>query len=92
MKATIHKIEWLDKEKGEVLTYKQEVTLPCNSESRLKALQRYVGGWIDIYHHEGDDLVINDEGYIIEEPLNHWAFDQGLELFGTIVQVHGQLP
>jgi len=92
MKATIHKVEWIDKEKRAVLTYKQEVNLPCNTASRLKALQAYVGGWIDIYHHNGDDLVINDEGYIIGEPLNNWALDQGLKLFGTIVQVHGKLP
>lgn len=92
MKATIHKVAWLDKEKRQVITYKQEVTLPFSTESRLNALQRYVGGYIDIYHHKGDDLVVNDEGYILEEPLNNWAFNQGLKLFGTIVQVHGRLP
>lgn len=92
MKATVYKVAWFNKEKKQVITHRQEIELPSDTERRLKALQKLVGGWIDIYHHKGDDLVINDEGYILEEPLNNWAFDQGLNLFGTIVRIHGQLP
>lgn len=92
MRATIHRVEWFNKVKGEILTFRQEISLPCELESRLRALQRYVGGCIDIYHHEGDDIVMNDEWCVLDEPINNWAFARGLQICGTIVQVHGRLP
>lgn len=91
-KATIYFCDWLDKESGEVLTYEKEIDLlPSKDGRRLKQLQILVGGMIDIYEHEGNDLVFNDEGYIVECPLNSWAISQGLQLYGTIVKVDGIL-
>lgn len=91
MKATIYKCEWADVDKTTALVDKKEITLKKDEDARLSQLQKIVGGWIDIYNHQGDDLVIDDEGLVKGKPLNFWAYKNGLKLFGTIVRVHGKL-
>lgn len=88
MKATIHYVEHNESE--DIILYrKEDVELP--TKKRLEFLQEKVGGLIDIYHHNGRDWVLNDEGILLYLPLNIFAFENGLKLFGTIVEVHGIL-
>lgn len=86
MKATIHKCECLN---NITIISSEDVELP--KRDRLKFMQDIVGGLIDIYHHNGRDLVVNDEGILLGLPLNPWAKKQKLNLFGSIIEVHGVL-
>lgn len=91
MKATVYKVDRSPEDLEIVFFSTDRITLSDDVESRLTQLQKIVGGWIDIYNHNGDDIVINDEGLIIGEPLNFWAASQGLQLYGTIVKIDGKL-
>lgn len=91
MKATVHKCEWITEGLlARVDDY--EIDLPKAVDARLKVLQDLVGGKIDIYNHEGNDLVINDEGLLMDLPINPWGTNEGMTLAGNIVEVHGRLP
>lgn len=91
MKATFYKCEWMMK--GVVADYSEEtIELPEDSGARLDKLKKLVGGWIDIYNHEGNDVVLNDEGLLLELPLNPWAHRKGLTLAGNLVVIDGKLP
>lgn len=72
--------------------WSEEIELP--KLNRLQFMQKTVGGLIDIYYHQetGRDWIINDEGLLDELPLNAWALHQGLEVAGTIIEIHGVLP
>lgn len=89
MKATIHECTQVD-ELDLVITSQTEVELP---EDSLSFLQKHVGGYIDIYHHKptGRDWVLNDEGLLLGMPLNPFAWEQGVQLVGTIIEIHGCL-
>ncbi len=88
MKAKIHKCEWLIE--GIIARVsREEVDVP--KKNRLEFLQKEVSGLIDIYEHNGRDLVVNDEGLLLGLPLNQWASEQGLNLAGTIIEIHGKL-
>jgi hypothetical protein len=91
MKATVHKCFWAVDNESHIEMH-IEVELP--KESVLEYLQKQVDGLIDIYHHEptGRDWIVNDEGILLDLPMNRWAYDQGLGLCGTIVEIHGILP
>lgn len=75
----------------------------------LEYLQKLVGGYIDIvfirsiFEEErnsgGFDIVINDEGLILDLPQNPWSHLitlgsrwQNTIFYGDIVMVDGQLP
>jgi Domain of unknown function (DUF3846) len=90
MKATIHRCEWIGKGRVIAKVSEEEVEIPVHN--RLEFLQGIVGGLIDVYHHYGRDLIVNDEGLLEGLPLNPWAHEQGLGLVGNIVEVHGKLP
>ena len=86
MKATLHLIRL---EEGCLLRGRIHVELP--TKDRLKYMQKVVDGLIDIYHHQGRDWVVNDEGLLLDLPLNPWALEQGLQIAGNIIEVHGVL-
>jgi hypothetical protein len=56
-------------------------------------MQKAVGGLIEIYHYDitGRDWVMNEEGLILDLPLNPWALEQGVEVYGNIIEIHGIL-
>lgn len=87
MKATVHKMEQTD---NTIIYFKYDVILP-DPDNRLEFFQKIVGGWIDIYHEKGRDLVFNDEALLLNLPLNYWAMEKGIPLRGSIVEVHGTL-
>ena len=89
MKATLHKCVWLNKENKIAQYSKEEITL--SKESNLEFLQDLVHGLIEIYHHEGHDLIFNEEGLLLELPRNPLSDKVGFLLVGTIVEVHGKL-
>lgn len=92
MKATIHNCYWLNKPiMAEIST--EEVDLP--EKDRLKYLQKIVDGLIEVVSVEIDgvmkDLIVNEEGLLIDLPMNPWAQGKGLSLAGTVIEIHGQL-
>jgi hypothetical protein len=91
MTATLHACVWKDDSHTIALIDTKEIEIP--QKNRLQFLQNLVGGLIDIYHHEptGRDWVLNDEGLLDGLPLNNFARAQGLDIAGTIVEIHGQL-
>lgn len=90
MKATIHHCNWITGSNVMANIKTEEVELP--KEGLLEYLQNLVGGWIEIYHHNGHDLVFNEEGLLKGLPLNPWAYFQGFHFVGTIIEIHGLLP
>ena len=90
MKAIVHKCEWMNKELGIANFSSYETELP--KKGILEFLQKLVGGLIEVYHHKGKDLVLNEEGLLLGLPLNPWARGKGLPIVGTIVEVDGILP
>ena len=89
MKATFHKCEWYGDEKKVSIFSKEEIEIP--KDCTLEFLQDLVGGLIEIYNHEGKDLIFNEEGSLLNLPLNPFAVSQGLYLVGNIIEVHGVL-
>ena len=89
MKATYHKCEWYGEEKKISLFSKEEIEIP--KDYSLEFLQDLVGGLIEIYKHEGRHLIFNEEGSLLNLPLNPFAVSQGLYLVGNIIEVHGIL-
>lgn len=75
-------------------------------KSRLEQLQKLVGGLIEIVYlykegedEKGNDLVINEEGLLLELPANPFSFFVAKKtrwerqiFFGDIVLVEGTLP
>jgi len=90
MLATIHRSEWLNDNRDMSTFCQKTVELP--RDGLLEFLQEQVGGYIDIYHHQGRDWVINDEGLLLKLPGNLFAIEHGLNICGTIVEIHGRLP
>lgn len=89
MKAILHRAEWMLK--GVMIdATSEEIEIP--KKGSLEYLQKLVDGYIEVYHHKGRDLVINEEGLLIGLPLNPWAFSQGLELVGNVIEIEGVLP
>ena len=89
MKATIHKCEWLDDDQRIAKISREEIELP--KKNRLEFLQKIVGGLIDFVYLDDKDLIINDEGLLLNLPLNPFAISLGYHLVGNIVEVHGKL-
>lgn len=67
-----------------------EIEIP--EKDSLKTLQDLVGGYIEVYHHEGRNWVVNEEGLLEGLPFNPFAMKHGLNLAGSIVEIHGVLP
>ncbi len=88
MLATVHTVKHFDHLKI-LMTHDYDIVLP--QRNRLEYMQKIVGGLIDIYYHQGRDWIVNDEGLLLGLPLNPWALNQGLEIAGTIIEVHGVL-
>lgn len=88
MNATVHKCEWLV---GKVCAKIETLEIKLSKKDRLKRLQEIVGGYIEIVHWKGKDLVINEEGLLLGLPINQWALAQGLNLVGNIVEIDGLL-
>jgi hypothetical protein len=85
--------------------------LVLSPKTRLKTLQKLVGGLIEVIHivklgthpHsiglEGNDLIINEEGNLLDLPINPWSQILGFnsiwedERFrGDIILIDGRLP
>lgn len=88
VKATVHRCEWFVE--GQIASMDTEEIELDRSED-LEKMQKIVGGLIAITTHKGKDLVVDDEGIIKGLPLNNWAKRQGLNLCGTVIEVHGEL-
>jgi hypothetical protein len=80
-------------------------------KTRLKKLQKLVGGSIEVIHIinlvdslkgdelAGKDLVINEEGRLLDLPINPWSKQVALnsvwqfeEFRGNIILIEGRLP
>jgi len=85
--------------------------LVLTPKTRLKTLQKLVGGYIEIIHIinlvdslkgnelAGKDLVINEEGLILDLPINSWSYHvtknsvwQNTMFRGDIILIEGRLP
>lgn len=81
------------------------------STTPLKELQKMVGGYIEVIHVVdllesfkqgkpiGKDLVINEEGKLLNLPFNPWSYFVGKNsiwkdeiFFGNIILIDGRLP
>jgi len=51
----------------------------------LESLQRFVGGYIEVLHTSNLDLIVNEEGLMINLPFNTYV--NGIPLVGTIIAV-----
>lgn len=91
MKATIHYCTWII-ENQTANTATEEVELP-SQKKQLEFLQKIVGGLIAVVYCEKTkrDLVVNDEGILLNMPKNEWAKSKGYDLYGTVVEIHGKL-
>ena len=72
--------------------------LELPSKNRLEALQKIVGGYIEIIHINGNDVVLNEEGKLIGLPYNPWSKFITLNsvlryepLCGNVVVINGKL-
>lgn len=80
-------------------------------KTRLKTLQKLVGGYIEVIHIvdllaslkddqlTGNDLVINEEGRLLNLPVNPWSRHVALnsiwqfeDFRGDIILIEGRLP
>lgn len=80
-------------------------------KTRLKTLQKLVGGYIEVIYivplldqlkgnfENGKDLVINEEGRLLDLPVNPWSQFVGLnsiwedeDFRGDIILIDGRLP
>ena len=85
--------------------------LVLTDKTRLKTLQNLVGGYIEVIHiidlvaslkdtkPKGKDLVINEEGKLLNLPVNPWSQHVALnsiwqseQFRGNIILVEGKLP
>jgi hypothetical protein len=85
--------------------------LTLTSKTRLETLQNLVGGYIEVIHIIdelesikqgkiiGNDLVINEEGILLELPYNSWSRTvaknsiwENNPFFGDIILIDGKLP
>lgn len=99
IKATLYKVDG------------SKEPLILTPKTRLKTLQKLVGGYIEIIHiidlikilkdenFIGNDLVINEEGRLLELPVNPWSKEiaknsiwQHEEFRGDIILIEGRLP
>lgn len=69
-----------------------------NSKNCLDVLQKAVGGYIQVVNINGNDLVINEEGFLHDLAINTFSRKVGKEsiwqdedFFGDIVLVNGVL-
>lgn len=86
-KATLYKIDGS----------KEPLTL--NPKTRLEALQKLVDGYIEVIHINGNDVVLNEEGRLLNLPINPLSYEVGKnsiwenEIFrGNIIVIEGRLP
>lgn len=86
MKATIYRCEWL---KDTVMARIGEEEIENIEELKLEELQEIVGGLIDIFHWDGCDYIVNDEGILLNLPVNPYMRKLGLGLCGTVIKVEG---
>lgn len=82
-----------------------------NTKTSLETLQKMVGGYIEVIHIVdaieslkqgkaiGKDLIINEEGRLLDLPPNPWSPRVGRNsiwkdeiFFGDIVLIEGRLP
>ena len=99
IKATLYKIDGTKE------------PLILNDKSNLETLQKLVGGLIEVIFivplldqlrgnfDNGKDLVINEEGLLLDLPINPWSQIVGFnsiwedtEFRGDIILVEGRLP
>lgn len=71
--------------------------LTLNTKTSLETLQKLVGGLIEVIHINGKDLIINEEGRLLDLPINPWKFGLNTmwenEYFrGDVILVEGRLP
>lgn len=87
MKATLYKVDGS----------KEPLTL--TKKNRLETLQKLVGGYIEVININGKDLILNEEGLLLDLPLNPWSqyltfktVWEGQWFSGDIVLIDGVLP
>lgn len=87
MKATLYKVDGS----------KEPLTL--TKKTRLETLQKLVGGYIEVININGKDLILNEEGIILELPMNPWSqyltfktVWEGQWFCGDLVLIDGVLP
>lgn len=85
--------------------------LTLNSKTSLETLQKLVGGYIEVVYIidlieslkgntvAGNDLVINEEGLLLDLPINPWSWLvtknsvwQFTQFRGDIILIEGLLP
>lgn len=66
--------------------------------SSLEYLQKLVGGYIEVVHLNGNDLVINEEGLLLDLEPNPWSYyvTKGTDwknqyFFGDMILIEGRL-
>lgn len=79
-------------------------------ETKLETIQDMIGGYIEVIHildfekslkgnfKDGKDLIINEEGFLLDLPINPWSAKVGLnsiwkdeEFRGNMVLIDGRL-
>lgn len=82
-----------------------------DTKTSLETLQKLVGGYIEVIHivdaieslkqgePVGKDLVINEEGRLLNLPFNPWSYSIGKNsiwqdeiFFGDVILIDGRLP
>ena len=99
IKATLYKVDG------------SKEPLILTPKTRLETLQKLVGGYIEVIHIvdliaslkgdelAGKDLVINEEGRLLDLPINPWSRHVALnsewqfeDFRGDIILIDGRLP
>lgn len=92
----------------EAIVFKTDGTsypIELNEKNSLETLQKLVGGLIEVVHlvkhgeQKGHDLIINEEGLLLELPINPFSplitintIWNRQTFFGDVVLILGQLP
>lgn len=86
-KATLYKIDG------------SKEPLILEEKTRLNTLQKLVDGYIEIIHINGNDVILNEEGRLINLPINPSSYEIGANspwkdeiFYGNIIVVEGRLP
>jgi hypothetical protein len=86
-KATLYKIDG------------SKESLILTPKTRLETLQKLVGGYIEVIHINGNDLVINEEGSLLNLHVNPWSYLVGKNsvwenvcFHGDLIMIEGRLP
>lgn len=92
-RITFHQVKFTgDKDKrGRRLVHYSPSDFELPQNEIWEFLQNNFGDDVDFQTHQGDHLAFDENGSVKDLPWNYWAMQQGLQLKGTVIQIHGKL-